>query len=77
MSNHVSQLTCLVKITTCVHPGQVAVLLCTLLDSTVQGSVQQLYFKPRTSKSKCKSGASTAKKRQAVRREAKVKITEE
>ena len=41
---------------TCMHPQQAAVLLCTLLYSTVRSTgVQYLYFKPRMSGSKCES----------------------
>ena len=64
----------------CVRPLQVVVLLCTLLYSTVQSTVvQHLYFKPSMSGSKCKrSGdvAGTAKKRQAITMETKVKVIE-
>ena len=64
----------------CGHPLQVVVLLCILLYSTVHNTVvQDLYFKPRMSRSKCKSSsdvAGTAKKRQAITMETKVKIIE-
>ena len=67
MSHHVSQFTCLACTVMCMHPLQVAVLLCTLLYSTVQSTVvQYLYFKPRISGSKRKGSgdvAGTAKKR--------------
>ena len=57
---------CLVYIVTYTHPLQGIVLLCTLLYSAVQNTVvQHLYFKPRMSRSKCKSNgdeAGTAKK---------------
>ena len=53
-----------------------AVLLCTLLYSTIQSIVgQYLYFKPRTFGSKCKSSrdvAGTAKKHQATTMETKI-----
>ena len=39
----------------CVRPLQVAVLLCTLLYGTVNIAVVLIYFKPRTSGSKCKA----------------------
>ena len=54
---------CLAYIVTCVHSLQVVVLLCTLLySSTVLLStvVQYLYFKPRMSRSKCKSSSDVA-----------------
>lgn len=43
------------------HPQQLAVLLCTLLWSTVQSTiVQYLHFKTRTSGSKCESRVTAA-----------------
>ena len=70
MSNHVSQFTCRVYIVTCMHPLQVAVLLCTSLYRTVYRTiVQYLYFKPRMHWSKCKSNgdvAGTVKKHQLL-----------
>ena len=63
------------------HPLQVVVLLYTLLYSTVYSTVvQYLYFKPRISRSKHKSSsdvAGSAKKRQAITMETKVKILRE
>ena len=62
------------------HPLQVVVLLCTLLYGTVQSTVvQYLYFKPRMSGSKRKNSsdvAVTAKKRQVIMMETKVKKIE-
>ena len=62
------------------HPFQVVELLCALLYSTVWSTVvRHLYFKHRTSRSKCKSSrdvAGTAKKHQAVIMEPKVKVIE-
>ena len=70
MSNHVSQFMCRVYIVTCMHPLQVAVLLCTSLYRTVYRTiVQYLYFKPRMHWSKCKSNgdvAGTVKKHQLL-----------
>ena len=47
MSSHIRQLTCLAYIVMCVHPLQMVVLLCTLLNSAMQSTVvRQLYFSP-------------------------------
>ena len=66
LSSHVSQFTCLAYMVTCVHRPQVAVLLCTLLYSTVCRTIDQyLFSKPRMSRNKHKSSrdvAATAKK---------------
>ena len=60
------------------HLLQVVVLLCILLYSTIQSTVEQyLYSKPRIPRSKCTSSSSVAaKKHQVITMETKVKIIE-
>ena len=83
MSNHKSQFMHLVKMITCVHPGQAggAPVYVTARHCTEGSSAVSLFqaqdIRKQVSKYKSSSdGASTAKKRQAVTRETKVKITE-